>query len=47
LGGGRVSVFAVMRVRAVVRRFGEDFGSGEFFVRPSTQNPPDSPNTPC
>ena len=39
-GGERVPVVAVMRERAVVRHIGEDSGSGEFFVHPSTQNPP-------
>jgi len=45
-GGERVPVVAVMRERPVVRHIGEDSGSGEFFVRPRTQNPPLSPNTP-
>jgi hypothetical protein len=41
-GGERVPVVAVMRERAVVRHIGEDSGSGEFFVRPST-HPKSSP----
>ena len=46
LGGGRVPVVAVMHERAVVRRIGEDLGSGEFLVHPSTPDPPGNPNTP-
>ena len=35
-GRGRVPVVAVMHERAVVLHFGEDSGSGEFCVHPST-----------
>ena len=43
---GRIPVFTVMHERAVVRRFGEDFGLREDWVYLGAQKPPVSPNTP-
>jgi len=41
-----VLVHVVVLVRVVVFRNGEDPGFGEYSVRPSTPDPPATPNTP-